>query len=302
MSQPNYIPAPAADFVLPFDLRRAGVRGRLVRLDESSARALSAHALPEPAARIVGETIALGALLGSILKLDGRLTVQTKSDGPLDLVAVDYYGMEEELPRGVRGFARLDEGRFSTLGGAGFADLAGTGALAITIEPRTGGKTYQGIVSLSPEGIAASGETYFVQSEQLPTALKLAAAPVYTPGRREPHWRAGGIMLQVTPDGRHSEDDWTRLSLILRTVEDLELVDDSLSAETLLWRLFNEDEVHVLPAEPITFRCGCDGGRIARVLNSYSQADRDGLADDDGIIRARCEFCGQVHEVMANNG
>jgi redox-regulated HSP33 family molecular chaperone len=191
----DYTPAPAGDFVLPFDIVGAGVRGRLVRLDASSARALSAHALPEPAARIAGEVLALAALLGTALKLDGRLTAQTKSDGPLDLIVADYYGAEGDKPKGVRGFARLDAERYATFGNApSFAVLAGAGSVAITIEPRRGGKTYQGIVTLSPEGIAASAETYFAQSEQLPTLVRLAAAPVYTPGSRDAAWRAGGLM------------------------------------------------------------------------------------------------------------
>ncbi|HEY4125075.1 MAG TPA: Hsp33 family molecular chaperone HslO [Rhizomicrobium sp.] len=293
-----YLPAPPGDFVLPFDLPQAGVRGRLIRLDKASAQALSAHRLPEPAARIAGETLALATILGSALKLDGRLTVQTKSDGPLDLVTVDYYGAEETQPAALRAFARLDRERFDKLETQTFPALAGAGALAITIEPRRGGNTYQGIVELSPDGIAASAETYFAQSEQLPTMIRLAAAPLFTPGNAEPEWRAGGIMLQATPERPRDEEEWERLSLFLKTVEDLELVDTSLSGESLLWRLFHEDEVRVLPAEPIVFRCNCDTDRIASVLKSYSPQDRAQLADADGIIRARCEFCGKVHEVV----
>ena len=209
---PDLSLCPAGDFVLPFDIAKAGVRGRLVRLDASSARALSVHALPEAAARVAGESLALGVLLGSALKLDGRLTVQTKSDGPLDLVAADYYGSSPNegeddgaqsgasQQRGIRGFARLDSTRFDALSHPSFADLTGKGALAITIEPKRGGNTYQGIVELSPEGIAASAETYFAQSEQLPTVIRLAAAPLYVAGDKAPHWRAGGLMLQMTPD------------------------------------------------------------------------------------------------------
>ena len=301
MPKKSYTPAPSADFVLPFDLPQAGLRGRMVRLDESSARALSAQALPEAATRITGEALALSAILGTSLKLDGRLTLQTKSDGPLDLVAVDYYGAHENVPIGLRGYARLDQPRFAELKTPiSFDTLAGEGALAITIEPRRGGKTYQGIVELSPSGIAASAETYFAQSEQLPTALRLAAGPVLTPGS-ETKWRAGGIMLQATPDGLGSEDDWERLTSFLATVEDLELLDTSLKAETLLWRLFHEDETRVHPAEPIAFRCPCDGKRIAGVLKAYSSEDRRGLADPDGIIRARCEFCGRVHEIRPDD-
>jgi len=303
-------PSPYGDFVLPFDIAKAGVRGRLVRLDASSARALSAHALPEPAARVTGELVALGALLGTALKLDGRLTIQTKGDGPLDLVTADYYGADENRHRGVRGFARLDAERFAALENAGFDKLAGKGALAITIEPKSGGKTYQGIVELSQEGIGASAETYFSQSEQLPTVIRLAAAPLYLAGDKQPHWRAGGIMLQMTPAAagepapaavapeiRPASDDWERLSLLLKTVEDLELVDTSLAPETLLWRLFHEDEVRVLPPEPVIFRCDCDTSRIAGVLKNYTAEERHGLADPDGVIRARCEFCGKTHEI-----
>ena len=298
MDKPAYTPAPAGDFVLPFDVVGAGIRGRLVRLDAASARALSVHGLAEPAARVAGEMLALAALLGTALKLDGRLSAQTKSNGPLDLIAADYYGAGDGKPKGVRTFARLDKDGFAVFPGEpSFAALAGEGSLAITIEPKRGGQTYQGIVELSPDGIAASAETYFEQSEQLPTLIRLAAAPVYNAGAKEPAWRAGGLMLQITPGARRQADDWDRLSALAATVEDLELLDTALSAETLLWRLFNQEEVRVFKAEPIAFRCDCDRGRIAAVLRSYSAAERAGLADPDGTIRARCEFCGTVHEI-----
>jgi molecular chaperone Hsp33 len=299
VTEPGYRPAPPADFVLPFDLPRARMRGRFVRLDETSTRALEAHRLPEAASRVAGEACVLAALLGSALKLSGRLTVQTRSDGPLDLVTTDYYGATHDAAAGVRAFARLDMARFAALETASppFAKLAGDGAVAITIEPEQGAQTYQGIVQLSPEGIAASAEAYFAQSEQLPTAIKLAAAPLFTPGDPNPRWRAGGMMLQSTPEAAVDIDDWERLSLFLATLEDIELVDVGLAAEQLLWRLFHEDEVRVHPAEPIVFRCSCETARIASVLRTYSTKDREGLADADGIIRAKCEFCGTVHQV-----
>jgi len=299
------MPQTYGDFVLPFDIPKAGVRGRLARLAASSSRALSAHALPEDAARMTGEALALTSLLGSALKLDGRLTLQTKSDGPLDLVTVDYYGALEERPRGVRAFGRLDRDRFAARTEKNFVGLAGQGVMAITIEPRVGGQTWQGVTPLSPDGVAASAETYFAQSEQLPTAIRLAAAPLFVAGDKTPHWRAGGLMLQMTPaaatpaapEDRPTSDDWERLSLLMKTVEDLELVDTGLAPETLLWRLFHEDEVRVHPAEPVGFRCDCDAARIARILKGYSAQERAGLADPDGVIRASCEFCGTVHQI-----
>lgn len=297
----RYRRAPAADFVLPFDLPDAGLRGRLVRLDAVSTRALEAHPLPEPAARVAAETCVLGTLLGSALRLDGRLTVQTKSAGPLDLVATDYYGAEDDRPAGIRSYARLDESRFAALGAQhpSFEQITGDGVVAITIEPKSGGQRYQGIVSLAQASIAASAEAYFAQSEQLPTAIRLAAAPVLEPGNPRLQWLAGGLMLQATPEGRIDADDWDRLASYVATLEDMELVDISLAAETLLWRLFHEDEVRVHQAETISFRCDCDAERIASVLRAYSKSERDGLADADGAIRARCEFCGRVHEITA---
>lgn len=295
----SYIPAPAGDFVLPFDLPQIDMRGRLVRLDQTSAQALANHLLPEAAARVAGEAMALVALLASTLKLDGRLTLQTKSDGPLDLVSADYYGGDEQRGAGLRSFARLDQAKFDALQQAqpDFARLTGSGALGITIEPRLDGQTYQGIVELSEQGLAASAETYFAQSEQLPTMLRLAAAPVFTPGNPVPQWRAGGLLLQATPGAGRDDDTWERLSLFLKTVEDIELVDTLLPGEDLLWRLFHEDEVRVLPAEHLSFRCDCDADRIRTVLQSYAPDERADLADPDGIIRARCEFCGTVHQI-----
>jgi len=306
--------APGGDFVLPFDIAKAGVRGRLVRLDLSSTRALSAHALPEAASRVAGEALALGVLLGTALKLNGRLSVQTKSDGPLNLVMADYYGADSGSvsadESGVRAYARLDTARLADLKDTTFAVLVGRGSMAITIEPKLGGQTYQGIVALSEDGIAASAETYFAQSEQLPTVLRLAAAPLYVAGEKQPRWRAAGIMLQMTPEtakpGAAPEDvlgndDWLRLSLILKTVEDLELLDTELAPETVLWRLFHEDEVRVQPQLGVAFRCDCAADRIATVLQSYAPEERATLADPDGIIRARCEFCGTTHEIAPDS-
>lgn len=296
----EYQLAPSADVVLPFDLPEAGARGRFVRLEVAASQAILPHDLPEPAARAEGELLALVAMLGSLLKLDGRLTVQTKSDGPLDMAVADYYGAEGGAAvRGVRGLARVDRDRLSALGkNPSFAAIAGNGALIITIRPQAGARDYQGVVQLSPEGLARSAEAYFGQSEQLLTLVRLAASPVITPGGAVT-WRAAGLLLQVVPGGKHNVDDWERLIALAGTVEDLELVSTDLAGETLLWRLFNQEEVRLLPAEPIEFRCGCAKTNIEAALASYSAGEREKLADADGIIRAKCEFCATVHEIPA---
>src|SRR5665213_1820446 len=137
-SPPSYTPAPPADFVLPFDLPRLHLRGRLVRLDAVATRALSSHPLPEPAQRVLAEALGLSALLGSALKLEGRLSVQLRGDGPLNLMATDYFA-----GGGLRGYARIDEARFAGLEQPNaFASLVGKGAFALTLEPRKGAQTY----------------------------------------------------------------------------------------------------------------------------------------------------------------
>lgn len=292
----DYQMAPRADFVLPFDLPEAGARGRFVRLEATAQQAIAHHDLPEAAARAEGELLALVAMLGSLLKLDGRLTVQTKSNGPLDMVVADYYGAEAGEPRGVRGMARIDQERCANLGkNPSFAALAGPGSLAITIRPQAEARDYQGVVPLSPEGLGRSAEVYFGQSEQLLTMVRLAAAPMMLPGGGV-SWQAGGLLLQVVPGGTHHADDWEHLITLAGTVEDLELVDTGLAAETLLWRLFNQEDVRLLPFEPIAFRCGCARENIEAALAAYTPEERTKLADPDGTIRARCQFCGTVHE------
>jgi molecular chaperone Hsp33 len=295
MSEHPYTPAPAADFALPFSLPKLGLRGHLVRLDSVSTRALSPHALPENAQRVLAEALALTAILGAALKLEGRLSVQTKGDGPLNLLATDYRGSG-----GLRGYARLDEDRYAReKAPAEFGALIGGGALAITIEPKAGGQTYQGLVPLAAEGLAASAETYFRQSEQLPTMLKFAAGPIYRSGAGK-GWRAGGVMVQALPGRAPGEieasDDWKRIGLFLQSLADVELLDTGLKAEDVLWRLFHEDEVRVHPSEALHFECGCQPDRIAAVLKTYPKSELKDLPDPDGIIRTRCEFCGVVYE------
>ena len=124
-------------------------------------------------------------------------------------------------------------------------------------------------------------------------------------GDKQPHWRAGGIMLQMTPERQagarrktSDHDDWERLSLLLKTVEDLELVDTAAGAGNACCGGCSTKT-----------KCGCSRprrspsaatatpDRIAQVLKAYAPEERAGLADPDGIIRARCEFCGTTHEI-----
>jgi len=295
MAQSQYTPAPSADFVLPFELPDAGLRGRLLRLDTVSTRALSAHPLPEAGQRVLAEALALSALLGSALKMEGRLSVQIKGDGPMNLLVTDYFA-----GGGLRGYARIREQNFAAAGSpSDFGTLAGDGALAITIEPKKGAAPYQGLVPLSPNGLAACAENYFAQSEQLATILRVAAAPVYTSGVGH-SWRAGAMMVQAVP-GPNAEDirdseSWQKVMLFMQTLSDIELLDTDVAAETVLWRLFHEEEVRLRSSLALRFQCTCEADRVFSILKSYPVEELRELPDPDGIIRARCEFCGSVYE------
>jgi len=295
MADMQYRRAPSADFVLPFELLAAGYRGRLLRLDSVSTRALAAHPLPEAGQRILAEALGLSALLGSSLRLEGRLSVQIKGNGPLNLLVTDYFA-----GGGLRGYARIREEQFTEAGNPGdFGRLAGEGALAITIESKKDAQTYQGLVPLSPNGLAASAETYFAQSEQLATMLRLAAAPIYRSGAGH-GWRAGALMVQAMPGANaedvRASDHWRRVGLFLSTLEDIELLDTDVAAESVLWRLFHEEEVRVHSSQPLHFECSCQPERIRTVLKSYPMEELRELPDPDGVIRTRCEFCGSVYE------
>jgi molecular chaperone Hsp33 len=166
---------------------------------------------------------------------------------------------------------------------------------------------YQGVVPLEGEGIADGAMTYFDQSEQIPTSIKLSVATLSVRGTAgaEMHWRAGGILIQnlatlggiqaERSDDRNHEDDWPRASALFATVEPHELVDPQVEAERLLFRLFHEDGVRVFDVLPMTFGCRCSAERVSSVLIQYSEAELGELAEADGLIRATCEFCSTTY-------
>lgn len=291
-----YQPAPPSDFVMAFDLPQLNLRGRFARLDKVATRAFASHPLPEVGERVLGETMAACAVLGSSFRFAPRLSVQTRSEGGLSPVVADYFS-----GGGMRGYARLDADAFAALPpNPTFAALVGEGHLAITIEQRADAPSYQGLVALSRDGMAASVENYFTQSEQLPTMLRLAAGPFYREGARG--WSAGAMMIQaVPPEGggatfdMTASDDWQRVTLFLKTLEDVELLDPSVAAETVLLRLFHDDEVRVHNATPLQFQCTCSREKVENVLITYPRGDLEEMADE-GIVRSRCEFCGTEYD------
>lgn len=297
------------DIVLPFRTDRSGVIGRLVRMGPSIDTILSRHNAPGPVSQTLGEAVALTALLGTSLKFDGKLTVQTKTDGIVDFLVVNF-----EAPGRVRGYVRYDKKRL----GADDAvpdkrQLLGNGLLAITIDPGEDMDRYQGVVELKGDNLAEAALTYFRQSEQLPSFLRLAVARHFVAGENgapgEWHWRAGGLLIQnlartggtstveFDDDGLLGEDDddWNRTQILAGSVEDHELLDPTLSPERLLYRLFHEEGVRALPRTPVESYCRCSRERVAGFLRSFGADQLQDMREDDGAISVTCEFCTKTY-------
>jgi molecular chaperone Hsp33 len=278
------------DQVQAFQVDALDVRGRIARLGPALDEVLAHHDYPPPVARLLAEATAIAVLLGSTLKQMGRFTLQTQSDGPVDMIVVDI-----TAPDRVRAYARFDAKKIAAL-------------------PEGDQNRYQGIVELQGEPLAAAAHRYFVQSEQIPTRLRLAIGEEMHAGGAKPTWRAGALLVQFLPHDtsraakadldpgnapaghrRHviAEDDaWVEAQSLVETVEDHELLDPQLSSERLLWRLFNERGVRVFRSQPVTAHCTCSRERVASVLKRFPQQDRADMVEEGKVV-VTCEFCGR---------
>jgi molecular chaperone Hsp33 len=293
------------DVVIPFAVKPLGVRGRIVRLGAVIDDILSRHDYPDPVSALVAESIALTAMLGTALKFDGKFIVQTKTDGPVQMLVADFVS-----PGGVRGCAKYSKLRVEELKKPDQKQLLGEGILGMTVDQGQDMERYQGIVPLGNTTLADAAHTYFHQSEQIPTRLRVAAGPLLARGEKQTHWRAGAILVQHLPaEGGSSplpemqgdapegsavevqeDDNWIKARLLLDTIEDHELLDPTLTAEDILYRLYHEDGVTVYPAIPISRHCTCSRETVSVMLGNFSAADRADMVKDEQI-EVTCEFC-----------
>ena len=297
------------DFALPFRAEASGVMGRLVRLGPAADEILTRHDYPEPVTRVLGQALALASMLGAALQTDAKIILQTKSNGPLDLLVATC-----ESPGRLRGYANFDKVALAGLEAGGpiaETQLLGDGHLALTIDPGGEHDRHQGIVELKDQALVDAALSYFRQSIQLPTFIRLAVAKHFSadgPRGRGWQWRVGGLMIQhLSPDGGEAsperdrlkgdgtgweeDDDWERTRILAATVEDHELLDPTLAPERLLIRLFNEEGVRAYNPTPLKAQCNCTRARLAAILSRFEPADIAGMVEPDGRIKARCEFC-----------
>lgn len=291
------------DRALGFTIPARDARGRIARLGQVVEQVLAAHAYPAPIEALLGEALTLAALIGATLKdASGQLTMQAQTQtGIVRLMVCDYRGGE------LRGYVDYDADRLAALADPwGLAALFGGDAyLAITFDLATSGERYQGIVPLDGETLSEAVESYFAQSEQIPTLVRA------TFGRRRDGQRvAGGLLLQHLPEGEEGRErlhtqldhpEWERVAMLGRTMGADELTDPTLNLETLVWRLFNEEEeVRLLPDLALVKGCRCCPDYIASVLAKFPEDEQQAMADSDGIITVDCAFCARKFPVTAS--
>ena len=304
------------DTVLPFQLDRTDTRGRIARLDGVLQQVLSQHDYPAPIEALVAEAALLTALIGQTIKLRWKLSIQVRGDGPARLIATDYYGPTEDgAPARIRAYASYDAERLD-LNADPFGQI-GKGYFAILIDQGQDTTPYQGITPIAGGSLSACAQTYFAQSEQLPTRFAVSFGQSAQPGENL-HWRAGGVMLQQMPkasiaaaEGGSGEgglleaedilddnenDHWSHVNVLLDTADDIELIGPTVQPTDLLVRLFNQDTPRVFEAQPVQFGCTCSDDRVRQSLSIYSARDIAHMTTDEGIVTADCQFCGAHYE------
>ncbi len=299
------------DHVVPFEVGPLDARGRIIQVGPLLDAILERHDYPEAVARLLAEACIVAILLGSSLKFDGKFILQTRTDGPVDMLVADF-----TTPGALRAYARFDADRLADLAAVGETapeTLLGSGILALTIDQGEYTQRYQGIVQLDGASLEEAARTYFRQSEQIPTEIRIEVAKLVRPGEPE-RWRAGGMLVQFLPDAPERlrmpdlpggdgdtgpsiplDNAWLELQALLGTIEPTELIDPMVESERLLYRLFHEHGVRVFPGVRVADECSCSRDRIRGILEGFS-AEEISESTDDGKISVACEFCSQAYE------
>lgn len=285
---------------LKFTIPSRDARGRLVRLDSSLDEILSVHDYPAPITHLLAEALVLITLMGSLVKDDGsQVTMQAQTEaGAINLLVCDYKGGD------LRGYVDFDEDRLAALGAnPSLFALFGKGYLAITFDLATGKGRYQGIVPLEGETLAEACESYFMQSEQVPTLIRTA---IRSDGGK---CTGAGMLLQHLPDGEEGRErlharldhpEWEHVAILGGSLKHEELLSSDLSLEAIVWRLFHEEsEVLVEHGEQARKGCRCSIEHYRDVLSKFPEADRAEMRDDNGIISVDCAFCSRQFPIDA---
>jgi molecular chaperone Hsp33 len=284
----------STDVALGVSIPARSARGRIARIGPALDAILSSHKYPPAIERLLAEALVLTALLGSMLKEpEGQITLQAQTEnGIVDLLVCDYLGGE------LRGYIRHDPSRLADAGpNPSLFALFGKGYLATTFDHPVMKERYQGIVPLEGESLARAAESFFAQSEQIPSVVRLAAE------KYEGGWSAGGLLFQHLPEGEEGRErittrldhpDWPHIAILAGSVKPEELTDPELPLDDIAWRLFHDEaEVRTLDPLRLSRGCRCNPDYVRSVVARFPQEERAAMAGPDGLIRVDCEFCSQ---------
>lgn len=259
------------DSLQRFVFEQAPIRGEMVQLAATWQAVTERHEYPAPLRRILGELMAAGALLAATLKFNGTLILQLHGSGPVKLIVVECTS-----DHAMRATAKWDgdiaEGNLRT--------LLGNGRFAISLVPESGQQSYQGVVDLNADSIAAALEHYMATSEQIATRIWLACD----------EQRSAGLLLQKLPERESADDDaWPRAEHLASTVKSDELL--GLEPQKLLHRLFHEEDLRVFEPRPVYFRCSCSRDRVVGMLRMLGRDEVRSVIAERGEVEVHCEFC-----------
>jgi molecular chaperone Hsp33 len=270
------------DILQRFVFENTPIRGNLVNLTSTLQLALNKQHLPAGLKRALGELMAASALLTATLKMSGSLVLQIQSKGALKLLVVEC---NSEF--GIRATAKW-KGEVSD--DQNLFDLIAHGQFMITLDPKDGRQAYQGIVPLEGESISTILENYMLRSEQIDTRIWL-----HCDGNS-----AAGMLLQKLPETMNqvtkSEDlstqdldAWNRIGHLADTITDDELL--NLPTETLLKRLFHEEDVRLFEASNTKFYCSCSRESVSGMLRMLGNEELTSIIEEQGKIEVNCDFC-----------
>lgn len=246
------------------------IRGVVCGLEQTCSDCFENHDYPPVVRQVLGEMLAAISLLTSNLKFEGRISLQAVGKGQVGLLLA-----ESTHKRELRAIARYEDGLPEN---ASFVELMQQGQVVITVEPEKG-QRYQGVVPLEGENLAQCLESYFVSSEQLPTQVHLVSDGEI----------AAGMLLQVLPAQGTAEDDWDRISHLASTLKSEELL--QLDNETLLYRLFHEEECRLYEPDTLCFKCSCSRERSEASLKLVGKQELLDVLQERGQVDVNCQFC-----------
>ena len=264
------------DLLHRFVFDNTPIRGNTVHLNNTFNIALQHTHYPPLLKAALGELMAAAALLAATLKLNnGALILQIQGKGPLNLLVVECSAEME-----MRATAKWQ----GEINNQSFSELVGDGHFVITLDPKDGGQTYQGIVPIEGESIGEILQNYMQRSEQIETRIWLACD----------QQSAAGMLLQKLPDlPEQDADAWARTGFLAETITDEELID--LPAETLLTRLFHEEDVRLFDPRSVVFKCSCSRKNVSSMLKMLGQEEVASIIEERGEIEVNCDFCNAAY-------